>query len=67
MPRVRVVATKTPPRTMARRRAGQKAREMVEDYLEAQGGEDSGFTFDRHERLLARQIAMAILEADGWE
>lgn len=64
MPHIRVVVSATPPAVIARRRAVAKAREIVEDYLEAVRGE--AFDFDRNERLLVRQIAMAILEAEGW-
>lgn len=64
MPHIRVVVSATAPAVIARRRAVAKAREIVENYLEAVRGE--AFDLDRNERLLVRQIAMA-LEAEGWE
>lgn len=46
-------------------RAGQIARRIVEEYLERQGGEDSGFKFEHNEELLAKRIAHAIERAAG--
>lgn len=64
MPRIRLVVSETPAEVMAQRAAIQKATEIVEDYLEAVRGD--AFEFDRNERLLVRQIARALLEAEGW-
>jgi hypothetical protein len=42
-------------------RARLIARGLVERYLKAQGGDEDGFTFDRHEEVLTERIARALV------